>query len=100
MIRGNEITATEFSRTIRSTGGTLSPLEVNSTIFNFSKTSAGDDLPVMSRLLISPVSSGLNGTVINCEDLDTAEVSSTTVIIRETDSLQGMEIIIQVLITH
>ena len=86
MIRGNEVTATEFSRTIRSTGGTLSPLEVNSTIFNFSRTSAGNDLPVMSRLLISAVTSGLNRTVINCKDVDTAEVSATTVIIREIDS--------------
>ena len=43
----------------------------------------------MSRLLINPVSRSLNGTVINCEDVGTSEVSSTTVVIRESDSLQG-----------
>ena len=42
----------------------MSELIVNSTVFNFSRTSAQERLPVMSRLLISPVSDGLQGTVI------------------------------------
>ena len=81
--------ATEFSQTISSTSGTLSRLEVNSTIFKFLRTSAENSLPVMSKLVISPVSNGLNGTMINCENLDTAEVSSTTVAVIVGDSCRG-----------
>ena len=90
VIRGNETMATEFARTFRSSGTAMSELTVNSTVFSFSRTSAENILPVMSRLLISPVTSGLNGTVINCVDVDTAELSSTTVIIRERESLHGI----------
>ena len=96
VIRGNETTATEFSRIIQATGSAsdaMTQLVVNSIVFSFSRTSAEDSLPVMSRLLITSVSRSLNGTVINCEDLDTSEISSTTVVIRETDSLQGMNIL-------
>ena len=92
VFRENETTLTRASRIIPSAApspGETSQL-INSTAFNFSKTSAEGALPVMSRLLISPVSRGLNGTVINCEDLSTADVSSTTVIVRERDSLQGI----------
>ena len=89
--RGNETISTEFTRTIASTvsAETISDLTVNSTVFNFSRTSARDSLPVISRLVIDPVSSGLNGTVINCVDLDTAESSATTIITGERSSLQG-----------
>ena len=67
----------------------MSQLLVNLTVFNFSKTSAKDRLPVMSRLvLISPVSDGLNGTVINCVDVETSESSSTTVNIAEEDLIR------------
>ena len=93
VIRGNATTATEFSRIIIATGSasdSMSLIVVNTTTFRFSRTSAEDSLPVMSRLLIGRVSRGLNGIVINCEDVGTSEVSSTTVVIRETDSLQGM----------
>ena len=90
---GNESTVTNILRNILSTdsaGGAMSELIFNSTVFNFSRTSAQDMLPVMSRLLINPVSDGLNGTVINYVDVETSEVSSTTIIVRERDSLQGM----------
>ena len=102
-IRGNETVATEFTRTIIPTGSAsdaMSQLVVNSTVFCFSRTSAENSLPVMSRLLISPVSNGLNGTVINCVDMDTAESSSTTIIVRERDSLHGMDHLVLVLIHH
>ena len=92
MIRGNETIATEFTRTITSTvsaSEAISQLVVNSTVFDFSRTSARDSFPVISRLVIGPVSSGLNGTVINCVNLDTAESSATTIITGETSSLQG-----------
>ena len=93
VIRGNATTATEFSRIILATGSAsdvMSQLVVDTTTFIFSRISAEDSLPVMSRLLIGCVSRGLNGTMINCEDVGTSEVSSTTVVVRETDSLQGM----------
>ena len=91
-IRGNA-TATEFSRIINADGSAMSQLVINSIMFRFSRISAKDSLPVMSMLLISPVNRNLNGTVINCVDLGTSEASSTTVVIRESDSLQGMNIL-------
>ena len=87
VIRGNETTAIEITRTIRSTGRNLSHLEVNSIMFNFSRTTSYGSVPVISTLLIGPVSNSLNGTVINCV---TSEVSSTTIIIRRRNSVQGM----------
>ena len=92
VIRGNETIATEFTRTIASTvsiSEVISQLVVNSIVFDFSRTSARDSLLVISRLVIGPVSSGLNETVINCIDLDTAESSVTTIITGERSSLQG-----------
>ena len=92
-IRRNATTATEFSRIMLATGSAsdaMTQLVINSIVFSFSRTSAEDSLPVMSRLLITSVSISLNGTVINCEDLGTSEVSSSTVVVRETDSLQGI----------
>ena len=68
----------------------MTQLLVNSTMFNFSRTSAQDSLPVMSKLVISPVNDSLNGTVVNCIDLDTSNSSSTTVIITEREPLLGM----------
>ena len=75
----NTTTAFEIShviQTARPTSATMSQQVVNSTVFNFSRISAEGASPLVSRLLISPVSNGLNGTVINCEDLDTSELSS------------------------
>ena len=72
----------------------MSQLIVNSTMFNFSRISAHNhsSMPVVSRLVISPVSNGLNGTVVNCVNVRTAhsEVSSTTIIVGERGALQGM----------
>ena len=94
--RENATTANENYHVIPragSPGPSLPLLLINSTMFNFSKTSADGASPVMSRLWISPVSRYLNGTVINCVDLDTANISSTTVIVRERDSLQGIQLL-------
>jgi hypothetical protein len=90
VVRGNDTTATKITRTITSISSTRSPLTVNSMVFNFSRISAHDRMPVMSRLVISPVSNSLNGTVMNCEDVDTREESSTTIIVGERGALQGM----------
>jgi hypothetical protein len=59
-------------------------------VFNFSRISAHNSRPVMSTLVISPVSNSLNGTVMNCVELDTGEVSSTTIIVGDRVALQGM----------
>jgi hypothetical protein len=67
----------------------MTNLIINSMVFNFSRISAHNSMPVMSRLVISPVSNSLNGTVMNCVDLDTGKVSSTTVIVGERISSLG-----------
>ena len=87
LIRGNETFATEFSRTVRSNGVSQSQLEVNSIVFSFSRTTSHSSVPVTSILSIGSVPNSLNGTVINCV---TSEVSSTTIIVRRRDSIQGM----------
>ena len=61
---------------------------VNSTVFNFSRTSAEDSLPMMSKIVIGPVSSSLNGTVMNCIDLGTTSSTATTIIVGEREPLQ------------
>ena len=94
VFRENATTATEFSRNIIPSGSAsaaMSQFVLNSTTFDVSRTSAEDTMPLMSRLLINPVSNSLNGTVVNCEDVDTSELSSTTIIIIMTESLQGRD---------
>jgi hypothetical protein len=92
VFRGNETSATEFIRTISSTSEAMAQLVVNSMVFNFSRISAYNSMPVMSKLVISPVSNSLNGSVMNCVGRDTEEVSSTTIVIRERGTLQGMNL--------
>ena len=75
LIRGSDTTPTEFTRTIIpsvSESETVSYLIVNSVTFNFQGSQ-------MSRLLVDPVSWGLNGTEMNCEELDTAERNVTVI---------------------
>ena len=54
---------------------------INSTKFTFSRISAQNESPLVSRLLINPITSGLNGTVVNCMDVLMMETTSTTVYI-------------------
>ena len=89
VIRGNDTSATDFRRIISSTSSKMLQLTVDSIVFNFSRISAHDSIPLMSTLVISPVSNRLNGTVVNCESVDRAEVPSTTIIVGETGALQG-----------
>ena len=44
-------------------GDAMLQFVVNSTMFNFSRTSAEGSLPMISKVIIGPVSSSLNGTV-------------------------------------
>ena len=53
---------------------------VNYTSLVFSRISAQNSFPFVSRLLISPVSSRVDGTEVNCLDAFTSESSSTTVV--------------------
>ena len=56
---------------------------VNSTRFIFSRVSAQRTSPLISRVLIDPVSSGLNGTAVNCMDIITSNTASIFIIIRD-----------------
>ena len=82
LIRGSDTTPTLFTRTIIPSvpaSDAVSYLIVNSVTFNFSRISAQNDLPLMSQLLMGPVSRGLNGTEVNCEDLSTSETAVTVI---------------------
>ena len=64
---------------------------VNSTSFTFSRISPQNSFPFVSRLLISSVSSRVDGTEVNCLDALTSESSSTTVVnITSGHPIQGM----------
>ena len=90
VFRGDETSATQLTRAVSSTSPATSYLIVNSTVFNFSRISAHNSVPVMSRLVISPVSNGLNGTVMSCVEVHRREVASTTIIVGERGALQGI----------
>ena len=59
-----------FTRSISSSGVSqqMSTLMVNSTLFNVSRVSGRNESPLVSRLVIGPVSVGLNGTRVNCTE--------------------------------
>ena len=82
LIRGSDTTPTYFTRTITpsvSTNEAMSYLIVNSVTFNFSRLSAQNSLPLMSQLLIGPADGQLNGTEVNCADLDSSERVATVI---------------------
>ena len=58
------------------------PLTINSTIvFTFSRLSLQDNLPLISGLIISNVSEGLNGVQVNCLDVTSSNSTETTILI-------------------
>ena len=73
----------ESGRTIQSTGSSgVDPraLTINTTIMvTFSRLSTQNSLPLMSRMLINRVSKGLNGTEVECVNIVTSEVATTTI---------------------
>ena len=77
----NEVTRT-YTRTLSSISvvNNVAPLMINSTTFSFSRTSIQGSLPLVSRLVISPISKILNGTEVKCEDVIMGINSSTTTI--------------------
>ena len=69
-----------------------SELLVNSITFIFSRISAPGSLPLISRLLINPVADALNGTDVNCTDVDASNSSSTRIrVINESILISGKE---------
>ena len=67
------------------------PKFVNSTSFTISRISPQNSLPFVSRLLISSVSSTVDGAEVNCLDALTSESSLTTVVnITSGHPIQGM----------
>ena len=66
----------------------MSTVTVNSTFFNVSRVSDQHELPLVSRLVIGPVSVDLNGTRVNCTEraVNIMAVASTTIVIDEPHS--------------
>ena len=64
-----------FMPVITSDGpsGIPPPVTANSTTFTFLRLSAQDVSPLISRMIISPVSEGLNGVQMRCEDVEAAD---------------------------
>ena len=58
----------------------IARIVANTTSLSFSRISAQNSFPFISRLLISPVSRSVNGTEVNCLDAYTLESSSVVVI--------------------
>ena len=91
-----------ITRTIQAAvpaGDAMFQFVVNSTMFNFFRTSAEGSLPmIISKVVIGPVSSSLNGTMMNCIDLSTASSTATTIIVGERKPLQGTHTIIIIII--
>ena len=81
-----------FIRTISSSSPSDQTFQivVNSTSLIFSRISAHNSIPFVSRLLINPVSSNLNGAEVKCLEVLTSESSSTTVINTSDHPIQGM----------
>ena len=74
--RDEEITA--FSNS-RDPADQMTEESVNSTTFTFMRTSAQFASPQISTLSIDSVSSGLNGTVVNCMDVYNPVSSTSTI---------------------
>jgi hypothetical protein len=55
------------------------PLSISTSMITFSRLSGPNVLPLISRITVSPVSSGLNGTVVNCFELATNLVATTII---------------------
>ena len=78
------MTSTVPIQSLGTSGVQSAPLTIGTgtSTFNFSRLSDQNSLPLISRILISPISSGLNGTVVNCFEgglSSTEPVATTTV---------------------
>lgn len=68
---------------------------IGSTTFHYSRSSAENMLPLVSTLLIRPVSEDLNGTVVNCTDVTTADTVSTMIDVLDEELItsKGIKVI-------
>ena len=86
LLRTGQESVHTYSRYISSIDATqqASSISINSIFFNVSRVSHQGRMPLVSRLLINPVSFTLNGTKLNCTEVDGADkisMVSTTVLI-------------------
>ena len=78
LVPEGETMARRFFRSLHSGSvPATTDLEVNPITFTFSRISAEGSQPLVSRLLIAPVSDDLNGTEVNCTDVVASNTSST-----------------------
>ena len=88
LIPKGEMTATTYSRILTTSSSLAVPgLLVNSVTLSFIRVSAQNTLPLIATVLINPVSAELNGTLVNCSDID--ETESTLVRIVNEDLIFG-----------
>ena len=64
-----------------SSGVDSGPITINSTTFNSSRLSGPGNLPLITRMIISPVAKGLNGSQVRCVNALASEQSATTTIV-------------------
>jgi hypothetical protein len=82
LIPENEAAPMRYTRYLQKSGPNHAQLfeqTIGSTTFLYSRNSAENALPVISTLLISPVSEDLNGTLVNCTDITTSDTVSTMI---------------------
>ena len=80
------VTSQVCRRGITSQGRTdtqMSFLIIGNSTFTFTRISDDNDMPLVSRLLISSVNRGLNQTRVICEDLSNSVQSTTTIIVTQ-----------------
>ena len=73
-----------YRRGVTSQGRTdtqMSYLIIDNSTFTFTRISDENDMPLVSRLLISPVNGRLNQTTVICDDLINSVQSTTVTII-------------------
>ena len=88
---GNGRTDTRH-QSYNSLSQTATPLEIDSSTINFTRTSVRGNLPLTSRLEIDHVSAGLNGTMITCTEvgnLMNPDTSETVIFILGQDLTRG-----------
>ena len=76
------VTPLQQVSSIGSTGVGTEPQIINSTIaFTFLRLTSQGSIPLTSRMIINPVTEGLNGSQVNCVDTLASESAMTTIYI-------------------
>ena len=82
--------ARAYTKDLTTTTEAPEPLVINSTRFTFSILCPPNRLPLISILVINPVTVGLNGTGVNCTDLEMSETMSTNITTLTKDLIEGI----------